>query len=32
VGAELVDVQAGSQLWAERYNRKITDIFALEEA
>jgi len=31
VGTELLDVQAGSQLWGERYNRKISDIFALEE-
>jgi len=31
VGTELLDVQAGSQLWGERYNRKIPDIFALEE-
>ncbi len=31
VGTELLDVQAGSQLWGERYNRKLADIFALEE-
>jgi serine/threonine protein kinase/tetratricopeptide (TPR) repeat protein len=31
VGTELLDVSAGSQLWGERYNRKISDIFALEE-
>jgi TolB-like protein/Flp pilus assembly protein TadD len=31
VGTELLDVQAGSQLWGERYNRKVSDIFALEE-
>ena len=31
VGTELLDVQAGSQLWGERYNRKMSDIFALEE-
>ena len=31
VGTELLDVQAGSQLWGERYNRKMADIFALEE-
>ncbi len=31
VSAELVDVAAGSQLWGERYHRKISDIFALEE-
>jgi eukaryotic-like serine/threonine-protein kinase len=29
--AELVDVAAGSLLWGERYHRKISDIFALEE-
>ncbi len=31
VATELVDVVAGAQLWGERYNRKIDDIFALEE-
>ncbi len=31
VGTELLDVQAGSQLWGERFNRKISDIFMLEE-
>ena len=31
VAAELVDVLEGSQLWGERYNRKVSDIFALEE-
>ena len=31
VSAELVDVAAGSQLWGERYHRKLADIFALEE-
>jgi serine/threonine-protein kinase len=31
VGAELIDVAAGNQLWGERYNRKLSDIFALEE-
>jgi serine/threonine protein kinase/tetratricopeptide (TPR) repeat protein len=31
VGAELIDVAAGSQIWGERYNRKLSDIFALEE-
>jgi eukaryotic-like serine/threonine-protein kinase len=29
--AELVDVVAGCQLWGERFRRKISDIFALEE-
>jgi serine/threonine protein kinase/tetratricopeptide (TPR) repeat protein len=31
VGAELVDVAAGGQLWGERYHRKFSDIFELEE-
>ncbi|HYM13019.1 MAG TPA: protein kinase [Bryobacterales bacterium] len=31
VGTELVDVVEGAQLWGERYNRKLADIFALEE-
>jgi len=31
VGAELIDVAEGSQLWGERYNRKLPDIFELEE-
>ncbi len=31
VGTELVDVVEGSQLWGERYNRKLADIFAVEE-
>ena len=31
VGTELVDVAAGSQLWGERYRRKISDLFDLEE-
>src|SRR5579864_6013183 len=31
VGAELIDVVEGSQLWGERYNRKLADIFELEE-
>jgi TolB-like protein/Tfp pilus assembly protein PilF len=31
VGAELMDVTAGTQLWGERYSRKIADIFELEE-
>jgi serine/threonine protein kinase/tetratricopeptide (TPR) repeat protein len=29
--AELVDVAAGSQLWGERYHRKMSDVFVLEE-
>ena len=31
VGTELMDVAAGTQLWGERYNRKIADIFEVEE-
>jgi TolB-like protein/Tfp pilus assembly protein PilF len=31
IGAELVEVQHGWQLWGEQYNRPITDIFAIEE-
>jgi serine/threonine protein kinase/Flp pilus assembly protein TadD len=31
VGTELLDVAAGSQLWGERFYRKISDLFALEE-
>jgi TolB-like protein/Tfp pilus assembly protein PilF len=31
VGAELVEVQNGWRLWGEQYNRKLADIFAVEE-
>ncbi|MCA1628969.1 MAG: tetratricopeptide repeat protein [Acidobacteria bacterium] len=31
IRAELVDVADGSQLWGEQYNRRLTDIFAIEE-
>jgi serine/threonine protein kinase/tetratricopeptide (TPR) repeat protein len=31
VSAELVDVTEGTQLWGERYNSRIDDIFELEE-
>jgi serine/threonine protein kinase/tetratricopeptide (TPR) repeat protein len=31
VQAELVDAAAGAQLWGQRYNRKITDLAAVEE-
>jgi TolB-like protein len=31
VATELLDVAAGSQLWGERFQRKISDLFALEE-
>jgi tetratricopeptide (TPR) repeat protein len=31
VGTELVEVATVAQLWGERYNRKLSDIFELEE-
>jgi eukaryotic-like serine/threonine-protein kinase len=31
VQAELVNVADGSQLWGEQYNRKLSDIFAIED-
>jgi len=31
VGAELVDVASGAQLWGERFNRASADLFAIEE-
>ncbi|MBM3756707.1 MAG: hypothetical protein FJW38_22315 [Acidobacteria bacterium] len=31
IGTELLDVQEGAQLWGERFNRKLSDIFAIEE-
>ena len=31
IRAELIDVEQESQLWGEKYRRKLTDIFALEE-
>ena len=31
IGTELVDVSDGAQLWGEQYNRKLSDIFALQE-
>lgn len=31
VGAELVDVARGTQLWGERFNRRMDDIFALQD-
>ena len=31
IAAELVDVATGSQLWGARYNRKLGDIFAIQE-
>jgi serine/threonine protein kinase/Flp pilus assembly protein TadD len=31
VQADLVDVEEGSQLWGQRYNRRLSDIFAVQE-
>jgi len=31
IGAELVDVATGSQLWGAQYNRKLGDIFAIQD-
>ncbi len=31
VQAELVDVASGSQLWGERYNRKLADLLAVQD-
>jgi serine/threonine protein kinase len=31
IGTELVDVANGWRLWGERYNRKLADIFAIQE-
>ncbi len=31
IKAELVDASDGAQLWGEQYNRKLQDIFAIEE-
>jgi serine/threonine protein kinase/Tfp pilus assembly protein PilF len=31
IGAELVDVPNGWRLWGERYNRKLADIFAIQD-
>jgi TolB-like protein/Tfp pilus assembly protein PilF len=31
VGVELVEVRNGWQLWGEQYNRRLSDIFAVEE-
>jgi adenylate cyclase len=31
VGAELIDATAESQLWGEKYNRRIEDVFAVQE-
>jgi len=31
VSAELIDVTQGAQLWGERYNRKLSDLYEVEE-
>jgi len=31
VQAELVDVATGSQLWGEQYNRKLSDLLAVQD-
>ena len=31
VGTELIDVSNGAQLWGERYNRKLADVFMVQE-
>jgi serine/threonine-protein kinase len=31
IGTELVDVDSGAQLWGAQYNRKLGDIFAIQE-
>jgi len=31
IGAELIDVSSGTQLWGERFNRGASDLFAIEE-
>jgi TolB-like protein/Tfp pilus assembly protein PilF len=31
VGTELIDVTNGAQLWGERYNRKLADVFVVQE-
>lgn len=31
VGAELIDVANGAQVWGERYNRKLSDLFEVQE-
>jgi serine/threonine protein kinase/tetratricopeptide (TPR) repeat protein len=32
IGTELVDVATGAQLWGGRYNRKLQDVFEVQEA
>src|SRR5205807_8201655 len=31
ISTELVNVADGTELWGQRYNRKLTDVFALQE-
>ena len=31
IGAELVDVNSGSQIWGQQYKRQLTDIFAIQD-
>ena len=31
INAQLIDAQSGDHVWAERYNRKLDDIFALQD-
>jgi TolB-like protein/Flp pilus assembly protein TadD len=31
IGAQLIEAETGIQLWAERYDRRLDDIFALED-
>ena len=31
VSAQLIDAETGTQLWAERYDRKLTDVFAIQD-
>ncbi len=31
IASELVGVADGAQLWGEQYNRKVTDVFAVQE-
>ncbi len=31
INAQLIDAETGGHLWAQRYNRKLTDVFALQD-
>jgi adenylate cyclase len=31
ISAQLIDAEAGSHVWAERYDRKLTDVFAVQD-